>query len=752
MKRLFLLFAAARVSASLAIFCLLLFTFCLPVKAQDSTSTTNVSTVKWRGRTSAPSLSTTGNAVCYFDNSSGKLKCSQNGGAFADWVGGGGGGGTPGGSNTQVQFNDSGSFGGDAGLVYNKTTNTLTIASGGLTLSSSPVNKVTITPPATGSTLTIQDGFTLTVSANANVSGTNTGDQTTVSGNAGTATALATARNINGVAFDGTANITVTAAAGTLSGSTLASGVTTSSLTSFGNSPLFVTPTLGVATATSVNKWVFTAPTTAATLAAGGDSLTYTMPASSQTVVGRSSTDTLTNKTFDTAGSGNSFSIGGQSITSVSGNTAKVVTTTGTLTSGDCVKIDANGNFVANGSACGSGGSGIAIGTTTITGGTDTKSLYNNAGVVGERTVTGTGNDVLSASPTLTGTVAIAAATFSSTLTQTLAPAANTSIDGLVLTDTTGATSGNQQYSPRLRLTAQGWKTNSTAASQAVDWIVENQPVQGAANPDSNLVFSYQINGGGYTAGTIFRSNGRISPSGSSTTQLGVFGNYITVTSVASGGLSSGYGILANDFTTSSASPSVRISEDGNGTIGAGGTGQIGFASGSASTSLDVALKRAAVNVFKISDGSTGFGWLQWAGEAYLATDQTNATATLTSTTLSVTLQSSRKYTFKAILYVSDDTAAEGVKADFGGGTATATNFRTHCTGFDTALGISTQVTSLTGTVSAGTFSGNGLIECHGSFEVNSGGTFIPRFAQNSHVIGTLTLFRGSHLQVFDTP
>ena len=38
---------------------------------------------------------------------------------------GGGGGGTPGGANTQVQFNDGGSFGGDTDLTYNKTTNTL---------------------------------------------------------------------------------------------------------------------------------------------------------------------------------------------------------------------------------------------------------------------------------------------------------------------------------------------------------------------------------------------------------------------------------------------------------------------------------------------------------------------------------------------------------------------------------------------------------------------------------------------------
>lgn len=55
-----------------------------------------------------------------------------------------------------------------------------------------------------------------------------------VSGLAGTATALATPRAINGTNFDGTANITVTAAAGTLTGGTLASGVTASSLTSVG--------------------------------------------------------------------------------------------------------------------------------------------------------------------------------------------------------------------------------------------------------------------------------------------------------------------------------------------------------------------------------------------------------------------------------------------------------------------------------------------------------------------------------------
>jgi hypothetical protein len=41
--------------------------------------------------------------------------------------GNGGGNGSPGGSNTQVQFNDAGSFGGDAGFTYNKNTNTLQV-------------------------------------------------------------------------------------------------------------------------------------------------------------------------------------------------------------------------------------------------------------------------------------------------------------------------------------------------------------------------------------------------------------------------------------------------------------------------------------------------------------------------------------------------------------------------------------------------------------------------------------------------
>jgi hypothetical protein len=43
-------------------------------------------------------------------------------------AGGGGGSGSPGGVNTQVQFNDAGLFGGNANLTFNKTTGTLSTA------------------------------------------------------------------------------------------------------------------------------------------------------------------------------------------------------------------------------------------------------------------------------------------------------------------------------------------------------------------------------------------------------------------------------------------------------------------------------------------------------------------------------------------------------------------------------------------------------------------------------------------------
>ena len=112
-------------------------------------------------------------------------------------------------------------------------------------------------------------------------------------------------------------NVTGTAAGLTAGSATTASTVTTNAnltgpITSSGNatsiasqtgtgtkfvvdtSPTLVTPVLGVATATSINKLTLTQPATSAVLTIT-DGVTATLP-STDTYVGRATTDTLTNK------------------------------------------------------------------------------------------------------------------------------------------------------------------------------------------------------------------------------------------------------------------------------------------------------------------------------------------------------------------------------------------------------------------------------------------------------------------------
>lgn len=62
---------------------------------------------------------------------------------------------TPGGSNTQVQFNDSSAFGGDSGLTYAKSTDTLTVG----TASAGLLNLPSATGDPTTAGITLQDCF-----------------------------------------------------------------------------------------------------------------------------------------------------------------------------------------------------------------------------------------------------------------------------------------------------------------------------------------------------------------------------------------------------------------------------------------------------------------------------------------------------------------------------------------------------------------------------------------------------------------
>lgn len=76
-------------------------------------------------------------------------------------------GGTPGGTDTQIQFNDSDTFGGDSGLTYNKTTNVLTVED----IAGVSGTPFTLTTPASNS-----EGGYMTIAPGDAASGDNIGN------------------------------------------------------------------------------------------------------------------------------------------------------------------------------------------------------------------------------------------------------------------------------------------------------------------------------------------------------------------------------------------------------------------------------------------------------------------------------------------------------------------------------------------------------------------------------------------------
>lgn len=93
-----------------------------------------------------------------------------------------------------------------------------------------------------------------------------------------------------------------------------------------------------------------------------------------------------------------------------------------------------------------------------------------------------------------------------SKVTQTTNAIGSTSTDGMVIQNTTAAAAGAQQWSPRLRFSGFGWKTSAGGASGAVNWIIENVPVQGTSVPSSQLNFAVSLNGGSFNPKLILGS------------------------------------------------------------------------------------------------------------------------------------------------------------------------------------------------------------------------------------------------------
>ena len=259
-------------------------------------------------------------------------------------------------------------FDGTTGRVIQNSAVTIADTTGDIT--GGTYNKVTITAPATGSTLTIANGKTLTASNTLTFTGT---DSSTVSLGAG-GTVAYTSNKLS--AFSAT---TSSELAGVISDETGSGALV------FATSPSLTTPTLGVASATSVNKVTITAPATGSTLTiadgatlalSGGHSTTLTTSGSTSLTLPTSGTVTALGNT--TTGSGSIVlasspslttpTLGVASATTINKVTLTAPATGSTLTIADGKTLTASNTLTLTGTdsssiAFGAGGTAAYIGT-----------------------------------------------------------------------------------------------------------------------------------------------------------------------------------------------------------------------------------------------------------------------------------------------------------------------------------------------------------------------------------------------------
>lgn len=379
-----------------------------------------------------------------------------------------GGGGTPGGLNTQIQYNNADTFGGISGAVTDGTSVSLTGAHLlNPTINGAGAGLATLVYPNTSTSATIT--FPTTTDTLATLAGTE----------------ALTNKSVNGVTL-----------------------ITGGSATTFLNGAGSYTTPIGTVYTGTTNRI----------------SVTGTVIDIAATYVGQSS-----------------------------------ITTLGTITTGVW-----NGTAIANANLANSTISGVALGG-TLAALSATNATLTFSGSYDGTTARTIGINLANAN------------TWTAAQTHNFNAIGTVVTDAVLLTNTIAAAAGAQQYSPALHFTGQGWKTTATAASQALDWQIYAQSVQGTSAASTKLIFQAAVNGGAYTtyltldqaANTVTMGNltaggitaSSVASAGAITSTNGVVtSTRLNITTTSSDGLVGTNTTAATAGVTVQMSPRLRLS------------------------------------------------------------------------------------------------------------------------------------------------------------------------------------------------